>query len=151
MRASGDAARAKQLEENRAKAMFGIQDPATGLWYQVVNFPDRPGNYRESSVSAMLVYTFSKAVHKGYLDSDYLSAAGRAYRGLLANMIKVDGSGRLTLEGICSVAGLGNKPYRDGSFEYYVGEKIASNDFKGVGPFILAALEMEVLKTEKAP
>ena len=143
-----------QTFQRLSQSLLHFQDPATGLWYQVVNFPDRPGNYRESSVSAMLAYAFSKGVHKGYLDADYLSAAGRAYRGLLANSIKVDGSGRLNLEGTCSVAGLGslgNKPYRDGSYDYYVGEKIASNDFKGVGPFILAALEMEVLRTEQAP
>ena len=33
--------------------------------------------------------------------------------------------------------------YRDGTFQYYVGEKIRSNDPKGVGPFIFASLEME--------
>jgi unsaturated rhamnogalacturonyl hydrolase len=38
---------------------------------------------------------------------------------------------------------LGGVPYRDGSFEYYIGEPLAANDFKGVGPFIMAALEME--------
>jgi unsaturated rhamnogalacturonyl hydrolase len=133
-----------------SRSLLHFQDAATGLWYQVVNFPGRAGNYRESSVSAMLVYTFAKAVHRGYLEADFLSAAGRAYTGLLAHMIKVDGSGRLTLEGICRVAGLGNTPYRDGSYEYYVGEKVVANDFKGVGPFILAALEMEVVRTEKA-
>jgi unsaturated rhamnogalacturonyl hydrolase len=132
-------------------ALLHYQDPTTGLWYQVVDRLDRPDNYRESSVSAMLVYVFAKAVRKGFLDSDYLSAAGRAYRGLLENMIKVDASGSLTLEGTCSVAGLGNNPYRDGSYEYYVSEKTADNDFKGAGPFILAALEMEVLRREKTP
>ncbi|HET9317605.1 MAG TPA: pectate lyase, partial [Vicinamibacteria bacterium] len=33
--------------------------------------------------------------------------------------------------------------YRDGTFEYYVNERIRSNDPKGVGPFILASLEKE--------
>jgi unsaturated rhamnogalacturonyl hydrolase len=132
-----------------SNALLQFQDPVTGLWYQVVDLLDRPGNYRESSVSAMLVYVFAKAVRKGLLDPDFLSAARRAYRGLLENMIKVDASGLLTLEGTCSVAGLGNSPYRDGSYAYYVGEKTSSNDFKGVGPFILAALEMEASRREK--
>jgi unsaturated rhamnogalacturonyl hydrolase len=124
-------------------ALLHFQDPATGLWFQVVDQMDRSGNYRESSVTAMLIYVFARAVKKGYLDPEYLSAAGRAYRGLLENMIKVDSSGILTLEGTCSTAGLGNSPYRDGSYQYYISEKTAANDFKGVGPFILAALEME--------
>jgi unsaturated rhamnogalacturonyl hydrolase len=116
-----------------------------------VDQADRPGNYREASVSAMLVYAFARAVRQGYLAFDFLPVARRAYRGLLENMIKVDAHGLLTLEGTCSVAGLGGKPYRDGSYEYYVGEKVAANDFKGVGPFILAALEMDAAGAEKVP
>jgi unsaturated rhamnogalacturonyl hydrolase len=91
----------------------------------------------------MLAYCFAKAVRKGCLVPEFLSAAQRAYRGLLENMIRVDSRGMLTLEGTCSVAGLGGIPYRDGSFEYYIKEPVVANDFKGVGPFILAALEME--------
>lgn len=134
-----------------ASALVHFQDPQTGLWWQVVNHPGRKGNYRESSVTAMLVYVFCKAVQRNHLEREYLSAAGRAYRGLLENMIKVDGSGRLTLEGTCGVAGLGGSPYRDGSYEYYVSEPIIPNDFKGVGPFILATLEMEASGGEKMP
>ena len=126
-----------------ANALLRMQDPDTGLWRQVVDLPARPGNYLETSVSSMLVDAFAKAVRKGYLAFDYQFAAQRAYRGLLENMIKVDARGLLTLEGTCSVAGLGGEPYRDGSYEYYVGEPTAANDFKGVGPFILAALEMD--------
>ena len=126
-----------------AHAMTRFQDPASGLWYQIVNLPNRPGNYRESSVSAMLAYGFAKAVRKGWLAPEYLSAAQRAYHGLLENKIRVDARGALTLEGTCSVAGLGGNPYRDGAYEYYIKEPVATNDFKGVGPFILAALEMD--------
>src|SRR5690606_37076898 len=39
--------------------------------------------------------------------------------------------------------------YRDGSFEYYMSEPVKPNDPKGVGPFILAASEMEFAKTAK--
>jgi unsaturated rhamnogalacturonyl hydrolase len=113
------------------------------LWYQVVNLPERGGNYYESSVSAMLAYGIARAVRKGCLAPEFLPAAQRAYHGLLENKIRVDARGALTLEGTCSVAGLGGTPYRDGSFEYYVSEPIATNDLHGVGSFILAALEME--------
>jgi unsaturated rhamnogalacturonyl hydrolase len=34
---------------------------------------------------------------------------------------------------------------RDGSFAYYVGEPVVKNDLKGVGPFILAGIEMQRL------
>ena len=126
-----------------AVALIRYQDSVSGLWYQVVDLPERQGNYREASVSAMLAYGFAKAVRNGWLPAEYLSAARRAYHGLLENMIRVDAHGALTLEGTCSVAGLGGEVYRDGSFEYYVNEPITANDFKGVGPFILASLELE--------
>jgi len=126
-----------------ATALVRVQDEATGLWYQVLDLPDRAGNYLEASASTMFVYAFAKAVREGYLAQDFLLSARRGYHGLLQNLIKVDSQGLLTLEGVCSVAGLGGEPYRDGSFEYYVKEKVTPNDPKGVGPFILAALEME--------
>jgi unsaturated rhamnogalacturonyl hydrolase len=137
-----------EILKRLAAALVRVQDKSTGLWYQVLDLPDRPGNYRESSVSAMLAYAFAKAVRKGHLAPEYLSSARRAYRGLLENQIKVDAQGLLTLEGTCGVAGLGGKPYRDGSFEYYVKEKTVTNDFKGVGPFILAALEIDAAGIE---
>ena len=129
--------------EETAAAIVKFQDEATGLWYQILDLSEREGNYLEASASTMFVYTFAKAVDKGYLAQDYLLSARRGYRGLLQNLIKIDSQGLLTLEKVCGGAGLGGVPYRDGSFEYYVSEKIIPNDPKGVGPFILAALEME--------
>lgn len=126
-----------------AAALVKVQDAATGLWYQILDLPRRKGNYLEASASAMFVYAFAKGVREGYLAQDYLLSARRGYHGLLQNLIRIDASGLLTLEQVCGGAGLGGDPYRDGSFEYYVSEKIIPNDPKGVGPFILAALEME--------
>ncbi len=129
--------------ERASAAVVKVQDEATGLWYQILDLPEREGNYLEASASAMFVYAFAKGVRNGYLAQDYLLSARRGYRGLLQNLIKIDAQGLLTLEKVCGGAGLGGVPYRDGSFEYYVTEKIIPNDPKGVGPFILAALEME--------
>jgi unsaturated rhamnogalacturonyl hydrolase len=129
--------------DQTAAALIRVQDKATGLWFQILDLPERTGNYLEASASAMFVYSFAKAVREGYLAQDYLLSARRAYHGLLQNLIKIDSQGLLTLERVCGGAGLGGEPYRDGSFEYYVTEKIIPNDPKGVGPFILAALEIE--------
>jgi unsaturated rhamnogalacturonyl hydrolase len=129
--------------DKTAAAIVKVQDEATGLWYQVLNLPERPDNYLEASASIMFVYAFAKGVRNGYLAQDYLLSARRGYHGVLQNLIKIDSQGLLTLDKVCGTAGLGGEPYRDGSFEYYVAEKIIPNDPKGVGPFILAALEME--------
>lgn len=129
--------------DQTAAAVVKVQDEGTGLWYQILDLPERAGNYLEASASAMFVYTFGKGVRNGYLARDYLLSARRGYHGLLQNLIRIDSLGLLTLEKVCGGAGLGGEPYRDGSYEYYVTEKIIPNDPKGVGPFILAALEME--------
>ncbi len=129
--------------DQTAAAVVKVQDEATGLWYQILDLPERAGNYLEASASAMFVYAFGKGVRNGCLARDYLLSARRGYHGLLQNLIKIDSQGLLTLENVCGGAGLGGEPYRDGSFEYYISEKIIPNDPKGVGPFILAALEME--------
>ncbi len=128
---------------NVGNALLKYQHPQTGMWYQIVNLGDRQGNYLESSASCMLTYAFAKGVRKGLLPEGFLDAARRAYRGILEYQISVDAQGSVNLANTCGGAGLGGIPYRDGSFAYYVGEKIITNDFKGVGPFILAAMEME--------
>ena len=58
-------------------------------------------------------------------------------------MVSIDQDNRISLHHICSVAGLGGDPYRDGSFEYYISEPVISNDLKGVGPFIMAGIQLE--------
>ena len=124
-----------------AAAMVRYQD-ASGLWYQVVDLPERTGNYLETSVTAMMAYSLAKGVRMGWLDAEYLVPARKAFDGLLEHKVRSQEDGTLALEGICSVAGLGGIPYRDGSFAYYIKEPVATNDFKGVGPFLLAALEL---------
>ncbi len=61
----------------------------------------------------------------------------------MAQHIAVDADGEVHMTRICGSAGLGGEPYRDGSFEYYVSEPVATDDYKGVAPFILASLEIE--------
>lgn len=124
-------------------AIIKVQDKKSGLWYQVLDKPLADGNYEEATASAMFVYTMIKSVNKGYLPKSYKTAAKRGYDGIIENLISVDENGIVNLNKCCAVAGLGGKPYRDGSYEYYVNEKIRSNDAKGTGPFILASLEFE--------
>ena len=131
-------------------ALTRVQDEATGLWFQVLDQREREGNYLESSASCMFVYALAKGVRKSYLPEQFLAAARRGYRGILQEFITVDATGLVSLDKTCAVAGLGGNPYRDGSFAYYVGEKVAANDYKGVGPFILASLEMEEFKRVRA-
>lgn len=126
-----------------SKSIVTFQDEQTGLWYQILNQEGREGNYLEASASAMFVYFLAKAVNKGYINETYKPIAERGYQGLLNHLITVEQSGLVNLTQICSVAGLGGNPYRDGSYEYYISEQIVENDLKGVGPFIMASLQIE--------
>lgn len=126
-----------------AKAVTAVQDQKSGLWYQVLDQGDREGNYLEASGSSMFVYTLAKASKKGYIPEKYLEVAKRGYQGILDNLISVEDDGIVNLNQVCAVAGLGGDPYRDASYDYYVKEKIRSNDPKGTGPFILASLQLD--------
>lgn len=123
-------------------ALVKYQDKS-GLWYQVTDQGNRDGNYLEASGSAMFAYAFAKGANKGYLPKEYKTIANKAFDGLVNDLVKVSPEGYVTLTNVCAVAGLGGNPFRDGSFEYYVNEKMKDNDPKGTGPFILAALQLD--------
>lgn len=119
-----------------------------GVWYQVVDQGTREGNYHEASASSMFTYFLLKGVTKGYLDQEDLKNGLKAYEGLISEFVVENADGSVSLTKICGVAGLGGNPYRDGSYEYYIGEVIRDNDPKGVGPFILASLQYEAINKQ---
>jgi len=125
-----------------AIAVSKYQDKS-GLWYQIPNLQKRKGNYLESSGSSMLVYFLAKGVHKSYLPTKFEKVANKGFNGLISNLIKVDKDGEIHITQVCGSAGLGGNPYRDGSFEYYINEKIVTDNSHGLGAFLLAAIELD--------
>ncbi len=54
-----------------------------GLWYQVLDMPDNPSNWEESSGSAMFTYAMIAGVRRGILDADtYVPVIDAAWAGL---------------------------------------------------------------------
>jgi unsaturated rhamnogalacturonyl hydrolase len=90
----------------------------------------------------MIVYAIAKGVRLGVLDAGARAVAERGYEGILKELIVVDPDGHVHIDRVCAVAGLGGSPYRDGTYEYYVKEPVRRDDPKGVGPFIMASLEL---------
>ena len=123
-------------------ALINFRDEKTGLWYQVLDKRSKDGNYLEASGSCMFVYAFAKGAGKGYLDKKYYKIAEVSYKEIIKNFIKVGDNGEVNILHTCMGAGLGGNPYRDGSFEYYVNVPRRTNDFKAIGPFILASLQL---------
>lgn len=131
-----------EILQRFAVAIRSAQDPGTGLWWDVMDKPGAPGNYFEASASCLFVYTISKAVQMGYLTKDFAPCAGSGFDGIRRQFLNVDTDGGWRLDGTVSVSGLGGAHYRDGSYTYYLSERVVSDDPKGVGAFLMAACAM---------
>lgn len=126
-----------------AEAIAKYQDKTSGTWWDILDLPGKEKNYHESSASAMFVFALAKGVREGYLPEKYWKVAEMGWAGIKKEFIKTNTDGTTDWEGTVSVSGLGGTPYRDGSFDYYMTEKLRTNDAKGLGPAIRAALQME--------
>lgn len=125
-----------------AEALLSVRDSATGMWFQVLDSPYKKGNYVESSCSAMFIYGMLKGVANGLLNIEYEKIAQEAYWQFVDNFVDVDENGLTCVKQCCAVAGLGGKEIRDGSYDYYINEKIRCNDPKTIGPFVMASVLM---------
>lgn len=118
-------------------------DPQTGMWYQVLDCPEREGNYQEATCSIMFTYAFLKGLRRGYIDRAHEEYILGLYPKFINRFIRENADGTISMTDCCAVGGLGGKQMRKGDFEYYLSEPIIENDCKGVGPFIWASLEWE--------
>ncbi len=109
----------------------------SGLWYQVMDAPRREGNYLECSCSAMFSYSLIKGADLGFIPESAKAAGIESFEAIKRTFLKTNEDGAMSLTGICRVAGLGGVPYRDGSYEYYIGEEVCAGDYKGVAPFMM--------------
>ena len=133
-----------QIFEQLTDALVRVQDPASGVWWQVTDKAFAKDNYLESSGSSMFVAAMLKGIRLGYISDKYMPAAIKGYEGILKEFVTKDDQGTYHLNKAVSGAGLGGSPYRDGSYEYYVNEPKRDDDLKAIGPFMQAAIEYEL-------
>ncbi|KAG8936955.1 hypothetical protein FRC03_000262 [Tulasnella sp. 419] len=123
-----------------APAVKAAAESSSGIWWLVMSQPGRTGNRLESSATSMFVYSFLKAIRKGYITkATYAPVAKKAYEYLVANYLVKETDGTLGWLGTVQVGSLGS----NGTFEYYISVPDNKNDLKGVAPFIYASLEYE--------
>lgn len=132
----------QSMLQRSAANILRYQDPETHLWYQVLDHQGDTDNYLEATCSAMFCYTFAKGANMGYLPKEYKQHAEDVFDGIAKHLIVENEDGTISLTECCAVAGLGGDPYRDGTYEYYVHEKKRNDDPKGIGPLILATIEL---------
>jgi unsaturated rhamnogalacturonyl hydrolase len=123
-----------------AKAYATFQDKKTGLWYQVVDKGQLPGNWLETSSSSMYTYMISMAVKRGYIDKSYLKTALKGYKGVLTKL-SLDTGGLTNLADICEGTNVAD-------IAYYFARKRNVNDFHGLGAFLIMN---ERMTTKGAP
>ena len=127
------------LLREAAAGVFHWREGETGLYRQIIDRADVPGNYIETSGSAMVICARLKASRLGVLPP--CAEDLRAFEALARTKLRAGEDGRLHLEDICRSAGLGPGNRRDGSVEYYLSEPLVADDGKGVGPFMMALAE----------
>ena len=106
------------------------QDAKTGMWCQVVERPTLPGNWNETSGTAMFLYLLQTAVNKGYIPAaDYQPVIDRAYRGLVRKAIRNDDGNYNLID--CSSIGIKD------NYEEYLAQPHEISTYAAFGSFIL--------------
>ena len=112
------------------KALATYQDPATGLWYQVIDHQNDPENWLETSCSMMFVYSMSRAIQKGFLDESYQKNVDSGYIGVLTK-ISEDQNKMVYLRDICEGTSVSS------DIHYYFDRASYTNDDHGLGTFLI--------------
>jgi len=126
-----------------ATAFEKYQDKDTGLWWQVVDKGTVPGNWLETSSSSMYTFAMWMGVKRGYLPKRFRDIALRGYRGVLTQ-ISLDKDGMTDLANICEGTNVAD-------INYYFARKRNTNDFHGIGAFLIMNEQLRTSNGGKAP
>ncbi len=129
--------RLKQIEADLLKALVKYQDPETGMWYQVLDQPEKEGNWVETSCTCLFIYSYAKAIRKGILGKEYDPVLQKGFEGI-ENRLYYDEKGVLVIDNICTGTCI-----EEGTYEHYIRRSRLKNDLHGSGAFILMCTELE--------
>ncbi|MBN1783149.1 glycoside hydrolase family 88 protein [bacterium] len=120
-----------------------FQDTETGLWYQLVNRPEDPDNWLETSCSCMVVYFTARAMEKGYIPDSYLQMAIRGYEGILKHKLAFDEMGMADLKDVTQGTMVRN------DCAYYLHRPRRVNDLHGLGAFVTMCWQMARMNPDR--
>ncbi len=113
------------------------QDPASGLWYQVVDKGSLPDNWHETSGSGMFVYALKAGMDAGYLERDYRPVVNKAWDGLKSKVsFGADGAPVIS----DAVEGMGVQV----DYANYVNKRRLQNSPHGLCAILMAGSQMEM-------
>lgn len=119
--------------------MLKFADKDTGLWYNVVDENDisLPGNYLETSGSAMMAYSLMHAFNKGYASKTYYGAGLKAFSSIVDTKLTLLENGKLSIGDIYVKSGVETEK------EGYLKEDNSPDEAKGTAAVIMAAMEVQ--------
>ncbi len=130
-------ARVQQILRALVEALARVQDPNTGLWYQVMDKGERPDNWHDTSGSAMFVYAIRRAAELGVVDAArYRPVAEKGYAGIRTKA-RAGADGMIDIRDACDGVGV------QGSYERYVTYQRVVNAKEAVGSVLWAAAIMD--------
>ena len=113
-----------------------VQDSRTGMWCQVVDKPDMPGNWNETSGTGMYLYLIKKSMDRGYVSrTEYAPVVERAYAAITKKA-------RTGSDGLIDVVDCSSIGIQD-NYQAYINSPKEVNPFAGVTSFILGTSIME--------
>jgi len=123
----------KELMVALNKLCIGLknaQDPKTGMWCQVVDKCNEPGNWNETSGTGMFIYLLQKSMDKGYISkSEFMPVVENAYKGIVKKAVE-NKHGFIDLID-CSSIGIQN------SYAGYISKPKEVSPFAAFGSFII--------------
>ncbi len=122
------------IENGFKKMMLGLlpYQSANGLWYQVIDMPNDPNNWEESSSSAMFTYAMIAGVRRGVLDAKTFTPVIEAAWQGLQNKISPQGD----LRDICVGTWYHSTP------QEYMALSRLTGDGHGQAPILWIAAEL---------
>jgi rhamnogalacturonyl hydrolase YesR len=122
--------------QNLCAGLKEVQDPITGMWCQVVDKCDQPGNWNETSGTGMYLYLLKKSMDKEYINpEEYAPVVKKAYEGIIKKT-SLNEKGFIDLID-CSSIGIQN------DYQQYISQPKEISPFAAFGSFIIGTGIME--------
>jgi rhamnogalacturonyl hydrolase YesR len=131
-------AKVMAIHQKLCKGLKEVQDTKTGMWCQVVDKPNEPGNWNETSGTGMYIYLLKKSIEDGFLSAnEYLPVVMKAYTGIVKKT-------RLNKEGFLDLIDCSSIGIQNSTDDYFNSPKEVS-PFGAFGSFIIGTSAIEFM------
>lgn len=129
--------RLKEIELDLLRALKKVQGK-NGMWYEVLDKPEKEDNWIESSCTNLFIYSYAKAIRMGIASIDEFGETLEKAYDAIVNLLYFDEEGYLVVDYVCQGTCIG-----PGTYEYYISRQTVKNDLHGAGAFTLMCAEMQ--------